>query len=108
MKIRRMLLMSIAAGALVLGGCTTGSDDSGGSDSGGDSGGASVQSGSSDLGFTGLVVLDRRGRELLAGFARPRNVALQQQLLKDSFDFGHLLQWGGYCGGTHFALQLRA
>ena len=35
-----------------------------------------VQSGSSDLGFTGLVVLDRRGRELLAGFARPRNVAL--------------------------------
>jgi len=42
-----------------------------------------VQSGSSDLGFTGLVVLDRRGRELLAGFARPRNAALQRQLLKD-------------------------
>ena len=42
-----------------------------------------VQSGSSDLGFTGLVVLDRRGRELLAGFARPRNAALQRRLLKD-------------------------
>jgi serine phosphatase RsbU (regulator of sigma subunit)/anti-sigma regulatory factor (Ser/Thr protein kinase) len=42
-----------------------------------------VQSGSSDLGFTGLVVLDRRGRELLAGFARPRNVTLQRRLLKD-------------------------
>ena len=37
-----------------------------------------VQSGSSDLGFTGLVVLDRHGRELLAGFARPRNATLQR------------------------------
>ena len=28
-------------------------------------------------------MLDRRGRELLAGFARPRNAALQRRLLKD-------------------------
>jgi len=48
MKIRRMLVMSIAAGALVLGGCTTGSDDSG-SGSGGSSGSAKVQSGSSNI-----------------------------------------------------------
>src|SRR5436190_21301407 len=47
MKIRRMLVMSIAAGALVLGGCTTGSDDSG-SGRGGSSGSAKVQSGSSN------------------------------------------------------------
>ncbi|HET6173730.1 MAG TPA: SpoIIE family protein phosphatase [Gaiellales bacterium] len=39
-----------------------------------------VESGSSDLGFDGLVVLDRRGRELLANFTRPRNAALQRRL----------------------------
>ena len=36
--------------------------------------------GSADLGFAGLAVLDRRGRAVLAGFTRPRNVELQERL----------------------------
>jgi serine phosphatase RsbU (regulator of sigma subunit)/anti-sigma regulatory factor (Ser/Thr protein kinase) len=39
-----------------------------------------VSSGSRDLGFTGLAVLDRHGRALLAGAAQPRNAGLQRQL----------------------------
>ncbi|MDX6618864.1 MAG: hypothetical protein QOK36_1250 [Gaiellales bacterium] len=39
-----------------------------------------VSQGSVDLGFSGLSVLDRRGREVLAGFARPRNAALSLRL----------------------------
>jgi serine phosphatase RsbU (regulator of sigma subunit)/anti-sigma regulatory factor (Ser/Thr protein kinase) len=39
-----------------------------------------VSGGSPDLGFTGLAVLDRRGRAVLAGFTQPRNTRLQQQL----------------------------
>jgi serine phosphatase RsbU (regulator of sigma subunit)/anti-sigma regulatory factor (Ser/Thr protein kinase) len=39
-----------------------------------------ITDGTLDLGYTGLAVLDRQGRTVLAGFARPRNVALQQRL----------------------------
>ncbi|MDX6627941.1 MAG: hypothetical protein QOH00_187 [Gaiellales bacterium] len=39
-----------------------------------------INSGSFDLGFNGLAVLDRRGRAVLAGFARPRNAALAREL----------------------------
>lgn len=49
MKIRRMLVMSIAAGALVLGGCTTGSSGDNGSSSDTNSGAAPVKNGSSDI-----------------------------------------------------------
>jgi serine phosphatase RsbU (regulator of sigma subunit)/anti-sigma regulatory factor (Ser/Thr protein kinase) len=36
-----------------------------------------------DLGFTGLAVLDRAGRALVSGFARPRNIALERQLRQE-------------------------
>ena len=42
-----------------------------------------LDSASLDLGYSGLAVLDRAGRTLLAGFARPRNAALQRQLQRD-------------------------
>jgi serine phosphatase RsbU (regulator of sigma subunit)/anti-sigma regulatory factor (Ser/Thr protein kinase) len=42
--------------------------------------GFQINSGSFDLGFNGLAVLDRRGRAVLAGFARPRNSALAGEL----------------------------
>ena len=42
--------------------------------------GFKINSGSFDLGFNGLAVLDRRGRALLAGFALPRNTALGREL----------------------------
>ena len=42
--------------------------------------GFQINSGSFDLGFDGLAVLDRRGRAVLAGFERPRNAALADEL----------------------------
>ena len=39
-----------------------------------------INSGSFDLGFNGLAVLDRRGRAVLTGFERPRNAALADEL----------------------------
>ena len=42
--------------------------------------GFDVSSGSLDLGFSGFAVLDRNGRELLAGFAQPRNAAPRRRL----------------------------
>jgi serine phosphatase RsbU (regulator of sigma subunit)/anti-sigma regulatory factor (Ser/Thr protein kinase) len=39
-----------------------------------------IDGGSLDLGFTGYAVLDRSGRELLDGFAQPRNPALARRL----------------------------
>jgi serine phosphatase RsbU (regulator of sigma subunit)/anti-sigma regulatory factor (Ser/Thr protein kinase) len=42
--------------------------------------GFQINSGSLDLGFDGLAVLDRNGRAVLDGFTRPRNGALQREL----------------------------
>ena len=39
-----------------------------------------LNSGSFDLGFNGLAVLDRRGRAVLTGFERPPNAALADEL----------------------------
>ena len=56
-------------------------------------GGASI-----DLGFTGLAVLDRSGREVQAGFARPPNAALARRLQADKV--GLLEDVRGLDGGT--------
>ena len=42
--------------------------------------GFQINSGSFDLGFDGLAVLDRSGRAVLDGFTRPPNAALQREL----------------------------
>jgi serine phosphatase RsbU (regulator of sigma subunit)/anti-sigma regulatory factor (Ser/Thr protein kinase) len=39
-----------------------------------------ISGGSLDLGFTGFAVLDRNGRELLAGFSQPKNTTLARRL----------------------------
>jgi anti-sigma regulatory factor (Ser/Thr protein kinase) len=44
-----------------------------------------ISGGSLDLGFTGYGVLDRDGRELLSGFAQPRNTALARRLQRGQF-----------------------
>jgi serine phosphatase RsbU (regulator of sigma subunit)/anti-sigma regulatory factor (Ser/Thr protein kinase) len=49
--------------------------------------GFSVTTGSVDLGFSGLSVLDRRGRAVLEGFAQPHNTALWRRLQQTQVGF---------------------
>jgi serine phosphatase RsbU (regulator of sigma subunit) len=44
-----------------------------------------------DLGFQGLVVLDRLGQSVLAGFSKPRNAALVAQLQRSAGPDGRVL-----------------
>ena len=57
-----------------------------------------VTQGSVDLGFAGLSVLDRSGREVLDGFARPSNAALSRTLRESQV--GLLSNVRGLDGGS--------